>query len=417
MTWLGDWWQRLTSAQSANDVESPDADDGDEPTKWDRLELPDELTSYGPPTAEVMYESHRQALEQRCYEKATLVRRALRGVARRDGASLTERHWYSRALLDAYHRVLTTDAAAAHSLLDQLRELAHGVTGEGPPQRHLRSALSHARQQACDRGDAAQVAAISSELAESRSAAQTPERQAPDRAHEWLGRAERCLRDGRIRSALSLWEDIVADFCHATDVELREVVVRALFLRATVLGERGHRVAEMRLYARLLEHCGGYDTPSLRHHAAMTLFNQGLRSNQAGDVQGALQSYTWLIERFRESTEPLVQVQVAMALVNRAGIFLVLHDPAAELTDYHELIGRYQGATMPELRQQVAVAYANKVNFLVRAKRVEDAAQTYVSLTGLFGSDADPLIRHAVTNATEVLEILLRSPQQSGPPN
>ncbi|MGC4086576.1 MAG: hypothetical protein QM756_01525 [Polyangiaceae bacterium] len=311
----------------------------------------EEFTNYGVDAFGVMFAAHRRALNEGNQKDAEDLLNGLRALSERPHFSVTERS-------------------------------------------QLTLALHYARNAAEARSDAAAVQALTSELI------QWLGREDPrSQAETWLAEGQRAFEQGQIEKALCSYERVIRQFSASTEPELRGLVALALLLRTTT--QPPNIEAELRAYAHILGEFDTGQTASLRHCAAMVLFNKAIRLQQSGFVEAAIHTYSQLIDRFRSSADPNIQLQVAKALVNRGGIFAAMGVANAELRDYAEATERFESSPYLAIQRQVAFALCNQASVFDRTGQFREADEMRAQLTARFAESTDPLINQAISTAFE----------------
>jgi len=156
--------------------------------------------------------------------------------------------------------------------------------------------------------------------------------------------------------AIAAYDEVIARYKDAAELELRLQVGRAKVNRAYRLGKVGRSDDALAANESIIAQYEGES--ALREHAAMASVNRANNLEELGRIDGALTAYADVVSRFESFSEPEIQAVVATAIVDR-GSMLGRLGRAGELGAYQDVITRFGLADEPDIVEQVVEALLN----------------------------------------------------------
>jgi tetratricopeptide (TPR) repeat protein len=205
--------------------------------------------------------------------------------------------------------------------------------------------------------------------------------------------------DGKRERALELYDELLARFGTATEVELREQIAKALVNKGIVLGELGRYEDAIKITDDVLARFGMATELSLRQQVAGALVSKSFDLGKLGRNEDAIKITDDVLARFGMATEVELRGQVARALGNKGFILgqLGRHEDAIKV--YDDLLVRIGTATEVELREQVARALGNKGIALDKLGHHEDAIKSFDDVLVRLGTATELVLRRQVAMA------------------
>ena len=155
---------------------------------------------------------------------------------------------------------------------------------------------------------------------------------------------------------IAAYDEVIARYKDAAELELRLQVGRAKVNRAYRLGKVGRSDDALAANESIIAQYEGES--ALREHAAMASVNRANNLEELGRIDGALTAYADVVSRFESFSEPEIQAVVATAIVDR-GSMLGRLGRAGELGAYQDVITRFGLADEPDIVEQVVEALLN----------------------------------------------------------
>jgi tetratricopeptide (TPR) repeat protein len=230
-----------------------------------------------------------------------------------------------------------------------------------------------------------------------------------------LGRARG--EQERYDDAIKAYGEVVRRFGRASESNLREQVVRALFNKGCVLGEQNKQGEqkgygdEIKAYDGVVRRCDKDPVLELRKWWARALVNKGV---VLGKQEGRGKEKSWkeaikacdeVVRRFGDASESILREQVARALYNKGIVLGKLKRYKGAIKAYDEVVRRFDNASELTLRDLVARALYNKgwvfgkQGSLNRQKRYKKAIDAYDEVVRRFGDASELALRGWVANA------------------
>ena len=168
--------------------------------------------------------------------------------------------------------------------------------------------------------------------------------------------AWQCYMKGDLGGALSIWDDIIIRFGHASEPATQKHAARALVNKGYTFEQLGDPNAAIATYDSVVARFGENAGPEIQEPVARALVNKGVALRQMGDPNAAIVIYDSVVARYGESTGPEILEQVARALVNKGSALGQMGDPNAAMASYNDLVFRFGNSAETKLREYVASA-------------------------------------------------------------
>ncbi len=185
----------------------------------------------------------------------------------------------------------------------------------------------------------------------------------------------------------------------STNLPVRERTARALFDRASVLGQLNRLPEAIQGYEELLSRFGDSIEPTFRDRAAKALFSKGVALGDLNRRAEEIQTYDEIVRRFGDATEDVFREQVAKSLVNKGVVLAELSRIEEAIHSDDEVLRRFTDATESVFREAVAKALFNKGAHLWRLNRHEEGIGMYDEVLRRFGDATEPTLREIVAES------------------
>jgi tetratricopeptide (TPR) repeat protein len=199
--------------------------------------------------------------------------------------------------------------------------------------------------------------------------------------------------------ALTQYDEVIEKFRDAEEVQLRELVATAMFNRGVTLGKLDKQNEKLVQYDEVILTFGDAKEVGIRVQVATTMFNRGVALGELGDQDSELAQYDEVIEKFGDAEGIEFLEVVAMAMFNR-GIALGNIDKQNEkLSQYEEVIEKFRDTKEVKLRVAIAKAMYGRGYMLCQLDNRKNALVQYDEIIKKFGDDEEEMIRDICQSA------------------
>ena len=132
---------------------------------------------------------------------------------------------------------------------------------------------------------------------------------------------------GQSEEAIKTCNELLRRFGDASELALKEQVVKALVNKGVTQGQLGQNEEAIKTYDEVLRRFGDASELALRGVVAKALVNKGITQGQLGQNEEEIKTYDEVLRRFGDASEPALKESVAQAL-NGMGFFYLIQAKA-----------------------------------------------------------------------------------------
>jgi tetratricopeptide (TPR) repeat protein len=201
---------------------------------------------------------------------------------------------------------------------------------------------------------------------------------------------------GKPDEEISVYDDVIERFGDAPEIQLRGQVAKAMFNKGVALGKMDKHEDAIRVCDEVIERFGDAPEVQLREQVARAMVNKGVALGKMDKHEDAIRVYDAVIERFGDEPETKLREPVARAMGNKGFTFGEMGKPDEAIRVYDAVIERFGDAPEVQLREPVAWAMVNKGVALGRMDKHEDAIRVYDDVIERFGDAPEVQLREPV---------------------
>ena len=231
---------------------------------------------------------------------------------------------------------------------------------------------------------------------------------------------------GNVEEAIAVYDEVIARFGSATEVQVRKYVAEAMVNQGEVLESLGGKQQAMEVYDEIIRRFGEAREPALREQVGRALLKKetlgGIPTQPVapepvapqsavqddGETLGTLGQKQEKLSPGEYATETDLPHEAAKALVAKG---VALGTAQEALAVFNEVISRFGTATEAEVSEQVAEAMVHKAASLERLGLTTDAIAVCDEVISRFGQAQQTVLREQVAEAVakkEALEAIIR---------
>lgn len=159
---------------------------------------------------------------------------------------------------------------------------------------------------------------------------------------------------GDFPAAIACFDEIISNHRQSNPpVDMHGYWLDASVAKIYCLLSAGETDQALTCHADLMASHPEADSTDLEYGIAASLYNEGVRCKEAGDVAQASAHYERLIRRFRDSSHAAVQFVLACALNNQNSVLAASGDYASALAGFQQVVAEFSPWQEPQIQDQV----------------------------------------------------------------